>query len=112
MLLQRFSSYELIKSSQQHHFPDEETGRERHQSQPLLKAKLGWPQTDPYLTPCLPVCHILQGGMKAVVWTDVFQVVVMLTGFWVVLARGIMLVGGPRHMFEIAQNHSRMNLME
>ncbi|XP_006749640.1 sodium/iodide cotransporter [Leptonychotes weddellii] len=52
------------------------------------------------------------GGMKAVVWTDVFQVVVMLTGFWVVLARGIMLVGGPRHMFEIAQNHSRMNLMD
>ncbi|XP_045847431.1 sodium/iodide cotransporter [Meles meles] len=52
------------------------------------------------------------GGMKAVVWTDVFQVVVMLTGFWVVLARGIMLVGGPRIVFEIAQNHSRMNLMD
>ncbi|XP_040484971.1 sodium/iodide cotransporter [Ursus maritimus] len=52
------------------------------------------------------------GGMKAVVWTDVFQVVVMLTGFWVVLGRGIMLVGGPRNMFEIAQNHSRMNLMD
>ncbi|KAI5758936.1 SLC5A5 [Gulo gulo luscus] len=52
------------------------------------------------------------GGMKAVVWTDVFQVVVMLTGFWVVLARGIMLVGGPRNVFEIAQNHSRMNLMD
>ncbi|XP_044109870.1 sodium/iodide cotransporter isoform X3 [Neovison vison] len=52
------------------------------------------------------------GGMKAVVWTDVFQVVVMLTGFWVVLARGIMLVGGPRSVLEIAQNHSRMNLMD
>ncbi|XP_034513940.1 sodium/iodide cotransporter [Ailuropoda melanoleuca] len=52
------------------------------------------------------------GGMKAVVWTDVFQVVVMLTGFWVVLGRGIMLVGGPRNVFEIAQNHSRMNLMD
>ncbi|XP_004404678.1 PREDICTED: sodium/iodide cotransporter [Odobenus rosmarus divergens] len=52
------------------------------------------------------------GGMKAVVWTDVFQVVVMLTGFWAVLARGIMLVGGPRHVFEIAQNHSRMNQIE
>ncbi|XP_022262591.1 sodium/iodide cotransporter isoform X2 [Canis lupus baileyi] len=52
------------------------------------------------------------GGMKAVVWTDVFQVVVMLTGFWVVLARGTMLAGGPRHMLEIAQNHSRINLMD
>ncbi|XP_039099194.1 sodium/iodide cotransporter isoform X2 [Hyaena hyaena] len=52
------------------------------------------------------------GGMKAVVWTDVFQVVVMLSGFWVVLARGTVLVGGPRHVLEIAQNHSRINLVD
>nr|XP_039322617.1 LOW QUALITY PROTEIN: sodium/iodide cotransporter [Saimiri boliviensis boliviensis] len=52
------------------------------------------------------------GGMKAVVWTDVFQVVVMLSGFWVVLARGVMLVGGPRHVLMLAQNHSRINLMD
>uniref|UniRef100_A0A2K5E0U2 Solute carrier family 5 member 5 n=1 Tax=Aotus nancymaae TaxID=37293 RepID=A0A2K5E0U2_AOTNA len=52
------------------------------------------------------------GGMKAVVWTDVFQVVVMLSGFWVVLARGVMLVGGPRHVLTLAQNHSRINLMD
>ncbi|XP_008574925.1 PREDICTED: sodium/iodide cotransporter [Galeopterus variegatus] len=52
------------------------------------------------------------GGMKAVVWTDVFQVVVMLTGFWVVLVRGAMLVGGPRHVLRLAQNHSRINLMD
>ncbi|EHH59358.1 Sodium/iodide cotransporter, partial [Macaca fascicularis] len=49
------------------------------------------------------------GGMKAVVWTDVFQVVVMLSGFWVVLARGVMLVGGPRQVLTLAQNHSRIN---
>ncbi|XP_037360305.1 sodium/iodide cotransporter [Talpa occidentalis] len=52
------------------------------------------------------------GGMKAVVWTDVFQVVVMLTGFWVILARGTILVGGGQHMLELAQNHSRINLMD
>ncbi|XP_004423022.1 PREDICTED: sodium/iodide cotransporter [Ceratotherium simum simum] len=52
------------------------------------------------------------GGMKAVIWTDVFQVVVMLAGFWVVLAQGTMLVGGPRHMLRLAQNHSRINLMD
>lgn len=68
------------------------------------------PQTDPYLT--LYFHHILQGGMKAVIWTDVFQVVVMLAGFWAVLARGTMLVGRPRQVFELAQNHSRINLME
>ncbi|XP_057346106.1 sodium/iodide cotransporter isoform X5 [Manis pentadactyla] len=53
-----------------------------------------------------------QGGMKAVVWTDVFQVVVMLTGFWAVLARGTVLVGGLGQMLEVAQNHSRINLMD
>nr|XP_019592283.1 PREDICTED: sodium/iodide cotransporter isoform X1 [Rhinolophus sinicus] len=52
------------------------------------------------------------GGMKAVIWTDVFQVVVMLAGFWVVLARGIMIVGGPRQVLQLAQNHSRINLMD
>ncbi|XP_070442682.1 sodium/iodide cotransporter [Equus przewalskii] len=52
------------------------------------------------------------GGMKAVIWTDVFQVVVMLAGFWVVLARGTVLMGGPRHLLQLAQNHSRVNLMD
>ncbi|KAL4663435.1 hypothetical protein H8957_013928 [Semnopithecus entellus] len=52
------------------------------------------------------------GGMKAVVWTDVFQVVVMLSGFWVVLARGVMLVGGTRQVLTLAQNHSRINMMD
>ncbi|KAF6097176.1 solute carrier family 5 member 5 [Phyllostomus discolor] len=52
------------------------------------------------------------GGMKAVIWTDVFQVVVMLAGFWVVLARGAVLVGGPRQVLELARNHSRINLMD
>lgn len=50
--------------------------------------------------------------MKAVVWTDVFQVGVMLVGFWVILARGIMLVGSPWNVLSLAQNHSRINLME
>ncbi|XP_010223079.1 PREDICTED: sodium/iodide cotransporter-like [Tinamus guttatus] len=36
------------------------------------------------------------GGMKAVVWTDVFQVFVMLAGFVAVITRGVLLAGGPR----------------
>uniref|UniRef100_A0A8C2NJS2 Solute carrier family 5 member 5 n=1 Tax=Capra hircus TaxID=9925 RepID=A0A8C2NJS2_CAPHI len=52
------------------------------------------------------------GGMKAVIWTDVFQVLVMLSGFWVVLARGTVLVGGPGQVLELAKNHSRINLMD
>lgn len=74
---------------------------------PILQAQAG-----PHPTHPLPVCRVLQGGMKAVIWTDVFQVVVMLAGFWVVLARGTVLAGGPRQVLELARNHSRINLME
>ncbi|XP_021106811.1 sodium/iodide cotransporter isoform X17 [Heterocephalus glaber] len=52
------------------------------------------------------------GGMKAVVWTDAFQVVVMLSGFWAILARGAVLLGGPRQVLRLAQNHSRINLLD
>ncbi|XP_069864641.1 sodium/iodide cotransporter [Dipodomys merriami] len=52
------------------------------------------------------------GGMKAVVWTDVFQVVVMLSGFWVVLARGAVLLGGPRRVLQLARTHARINLLD
>ncbi|KAG3279948.1 sodium/iodide cotransporter isoform X3 [Ictidomys tridecemlineatus] len=52
------------------------------------------------------------GGMKAVIWTDVFQVVVMLAGFWAILARGTVLMGGPWRVLRIAQNHSRINLLD
>uniref|UniRef100_A0A8D2E2D1 Solute carrier family 5 member 5 n=1 Tax=Sciurus vulgaris TaxID=55149 RepID=A0A8D2E2D1_SCIVU len=52
------------------------------------------------------------GGMKAVIWTDVFQVVVMLAGFWAILVRGTMLMGGPWRVLRLAQNHSRVNLLD
>ncbi|XP_066499930.1 sodium/iodide cotransporter isoform X2 [Hoplias malabaricus] len=49
------------------------------------------------------------GGMKAVVWTDVFQVVVMLSGFIAVFTHGTFLVGGVAEVFSIAANGSRIN---
>ncbi|XP_067168729.1 sodium/iodide cotransporter isoform X2 [Apteryx mantelli] len=49
------------------------------------------------------------GGMKAVVWTDVFQVFVMLSGFVVVIVRGMLLAGGPASVLAIAANGSRVN---
>ncbi|XP_049644336.1 sodium/iodide cotransporter [Suncus etruscus] len=52
------------------------------------------------------------GGMKAVVWTDVFQVVVMLAGFWAILIRGTVVMGGPTHVLELLRNHSRINVMD
>ncbi|KAM4807922.1 sodium/iodide cotransporter-like [Rhinophrynus dorsalis] len=49
------------------------------------------------------------GGMKAVIWTDVFQVLVMLSGFFAVAIRGAMLAGGTSVVLEIAGNYSRIN---
>ncbi|XP_044541294.1 sodium/iodide cotransporter [Gracilinanus agilis] len=52
------------------------------------------------------------GGMKAVIWTDVFQVFVMLSGFVAILIQGTLLVGGAHRVLDIARNHSRINLNE
>ncbi|XP_043985778.1 sodium/iodide cotransporter [Gambusia affinis] len=49
------------------------------------------------------------GGMRAVVWTDVFQIVVMLSGFVAIFIQGTILVGGPAQVLEIASNKSRLN---
>ncbi|XP_027520016.1 sodium/iodide cotransporter [Corapipo altera] len=49
------------------------------------------------------------GGMKAVIWTDVFQVFVMLSGFIAIVIRGSLLVGGPAKVLGIAANNSRIN---
>ncbi|XP_038627737.1 sodium/iodide cotransporter [Tachyglossus aculeatus] len=50
------------------------------------------------------------GGMKAVVWTDVFQVFVMLAGFIAIFIQGTILLGGTSRVLEIANEHSRVNL--
>uniref|UniRef100_A0A3B3W320 Solute carrier family 5 member 5 n=1 Tax=Poecilia latipinna TaxID=48699 RepID=A0A3B3W320_9TELE len=49
------------------------------------------------------------GGMRAVIWTDVFQIVVMLSGFVAIFIQGTILVGGPAQVLEIASNGSRLN---
>uniref|UniRef100_A0A8C2Z8S5 Solute carrier family 5 member 5 n=1 Tax=Cyclopterus lumpus TaxID=8103 RepID=A0A8C2Z8S5_CYCLU len=51
----------------------------------------------------------LYGGMKAVIWTDVFQIIVMLAGFVAIFIHGTVLIGGPAVMLEIAKNGSRIN---
>ncbi|NXY84352.1 SC5A5 protein, partial [Alcedo cyanopectus] len=52
------------------------------------------------------------GGMKAVIWTDVFQILVMLSGFFAIIIRGMLLAGGPARVLAIAVNGSRVNLGE
>ncbi|XP_067824585.1 sodium/iodide cotransporter isoform X2 [Heptranchias perlo] len=49
------------------------------------------------------------GGMKAVVWTDVFQVITMMSGFVAIMIRGTYLAGGASKVLENAYNGSRIN---
>ena len=46
------------------------------------------------------------------VWTDVFQSVIMLAGLIVVAVTGSMEVGGLKKVWEINQNHGRINFFE
>lgn len=46
------------------------------------------------------------------IWTDVFQIIVMLSGFLAIFIHGTVLVGGPALVLEIANNGSRINFNE
>ncbi|XP_068003920.1 sodium-coupled monocarboxylate transporter 2 isoform X2 [Melanerpes formicivorus] len=52
------------------------------------------------------------GGLKAVVWTDAFQMIVMVVGFVTVLIRGTTLNGGSAKVWENAYEGSRLNLFD
>ena len=50
--------------------------------------------------------------MKAVLWTDVFQVTVMLMGFLAVIIQGSINVGGLGNVFDIARESGRLDIWE
>ncbi|KAM4617869.1 sodium-coupled monocarboxylate transporter 2 isoform 2-T2 [Discoglossus pictus] len=52
------------------------------------------------------------GGLKAVVWTDAFQMVVMIVGFLSVLIEGTIQAGGPTRVWEISMNGSRLDIAD
>ncbi|XP_075043580.1 sodium-coupled monocarboxylate transporter 2 [Mixophyes fleayi] len=52
------------------------------------------------------------GGLKAVVWTDAFQMVVMVVGFLSVLIEGTIQNGGPSNIWQIAINGSRLDIAD
>ncbi|KFQ86253.1 Sodium-coupled monocarboxylate transporter 2, partial [Phoenicopterus ruber ruber] len=52
------------------------------------------------------------GGLKAVVWTDAFQMTVMVAGFVTVLVRGTALNGGSTKVWEDAYEGSRLNIFD
>lgn len=54
----------------------------------------------------------MQGGLKAVIWTDVLQMVIMLAGFVAVIARGAVLQGGLTQIWEDAGKGGRLEAFE
>ncbi|XP_042547263.1 sodium-coupled monocarboxylate transporter 2 [Dipodomys spectabilis] len=59
---------------------------------------------------CTFYCTV--GGLKAVVWTDAFQMVVMIGGFLSVLIQGSAKAGGFHNVWEQAKNGSRLHLFD
>uniref|UniRef100_A0A2K6N3P7 Sodium-dependent multivitamin transporter n=1 Tax=Rhinopithecus bieti TaxID=61621 RepID=A0A2K6N3P7_RHIBE len=52
------------------------------------------------------------GGLKAVIWTDVFQTVVMFLGQLAVITVGSAKVGGLGHVWAVASQHGRISGFE
>uniref|UniRef100_A0A667WJT9 Solute carrier family 5 member 8, like n=1 Tax=Myripristis murdjan TaxID=586833 RepID=A0A667WJT9_9TELE len=59
---------------------------------------------------CIFYCTL--GGLKAVIWTDVLQMVIMLVGFVAVIARGAVLQGGLGKIWEDAGNGGRLEAFD
>ncbi|KAF3821952.1 hypothetical protein GH733_007326, partial [Mirounga leonina] len=67
----------------------------------------------PSFTYVVPLsCPLYQGGLKAVVWTDTFQMVVMIVGFLTVLIQGSAYAGGLHNVIEQSTNGSRLNIFD
>nr|XP_039252662.1 sodium-coupled monocarboxylate transporter 1-like [Styela clava] len=50
------------------------------------------------------------GGLKGVIWTDVFQAAVMISGLLAVLIRGSVIMGGFTNIWEISGEGGRLNM--
>ncbi|XP_064161929.1 sodium-coupled monocarboxylate transporter 1 [Anguilla rostrata] len=59
---------------------------------------------------CIIYCTL--GGLKAVIWTDVFQMVIMLAGFVAVIAQGAVLRGGLTTIWEDAYRGGRLEAFD
>lgn len=78
-----------------------------------LEAVAGIPLTVSILaTGAVCTFYTSLGGLKAVVWTDVFQSVIMLAGLVIVAVTGSIEVGGLQKVWEINREHGRINFFD
>lgn len=62
------------------------------------------------VTGAVATFYTAMGGIKAVVWTDLVQVIVMIVGFILLVAFGAAAVGGPTEAWRIAGEGMRLDL--
>ena len=60
----------------------------------------------------MSVSFIMQGGLKAVVWTDVFQSLIMVAGLITVVVIGSIEVGGLNNVWKINEEFGRMHFFK
>ncbi|XP_067670312.1 sodium-coupled monocarboxylate transporter 1-like [Haliotis asinina] len=78
-----------------------------------LEAVTGFPLAGSMaVVACASVCYTSIGGFKAVIWTDVFQTIIMLTGIFAILIKGTLEVGGPTEMWNINYENGRLNFFD
>jgi insulin-like growth factor 2 mRNA-binding protein 1 len=58
------------------------------------------------------MCLYLQGGLKAVVWTDTLQTFLMFGGVIIVMILGTVNVGGPGVVWERSQQSDRLEFFK
>ncbi len=58
------------------------------------------------------MCVYFQGGMKAVMWTDVFQICMMFAGLIAVLIRGSQDQGGFDKIWKLMEDGERIEFFK
>ncbi|XP_071165366.1 sodium-coupled monocarboxylate transporter 1-like [Mytilus edulis] len=75
-----------------------------------LEAVMGFPQFASIIIVAIAaVIYTSMGGIKAVIWTDVFQSFVMLAGIMAILIKGTIVSGGVKSTWTIANDNGRLN---
>ncbi|XP_052220142.1 sodium-coupled monocarboxylate transporter 1-like isoform X1 [Dreissena polymorpha] len=78
-----------------------------------LEAVTGFPTWATIITVgCVSTFYTFLGGMKAVVWTDVFQAVVMIAGILAIVIQGAMKVGGMNTVWRINEDWHRIEFWD
>jgi len=74
-----------------------------------LEAVTGFPLAGSIVaTAAVATVYTALGGLKAVIWTDVFQAGVMVVGMVAIIARGVFLVGGFQRVWTLNEDAGRI----